>query len=73
MAVTVLPQTNATSGRGTKFKVSAVMMTRSSAMGFAWPEEATQFMAQDIFSGEFGKIGLESDEDIALNKRHLEH
>ena len=30
-------------------------------MGFAWPEEAAQFMAQDIFSGEFGKIGLESD------------
>ena len=28
MSVTVLPQTNSSAGRGTKFKVTAVMMTR---------------------------------------------
>lgn len=61
VSVTVLPQTNTSAGRGLKFKVSAVMMTRQSALGFVWPDKPAEFLAQDIFSGEFGKEELEKN------------
>lgn len=64
ISVTVLPQTNFSAGRGNKFKITAVMMTRQSALGFFWPEEPAQFMAQDIFTGEFGKEELEMSERL---------
>ena len=61
VSVTVLPQTNTTMGRGHKFKVTAVMMTRKSALGFAWPDKPAEFKAHEVFSGEFGQEELDEN------------
>jgi len=62
VSVTVLGLTNTSTGRGHKFKVSAIMITRKSALGFAWPEQPAQFFAQDVFAGEFGAEELEKNQ-----------
>lgn len=36
-------------------QVTAVMMSRAKDISFAWPDEPAMFVAEDIFSGEFGQ------------------
>jgi hypothetical protein len=59
LTITVLPRHPDSKNQGHKFKVTAVMMNRKTAVSFAWPEVAAVFVAADIFSGEFGKKELE--------------
>ena len=52
---------NKTRGGGGKFKVSALMLMRSSAMSFYWdPDAPAPFVAEDIFKGRFETIKRET-------------
>lgn len=59
VSITVL---QSTTSDGHKFKVSAIMMNRKTALGFRWPEESAVFVADDVFSGDFGS------EEIYINR-----
>jgi len=60
--VTLSIQPETRSG-GHKFKVTAVMMSRSQDISFNWPEEPAMFVAADVFSGAFGKEGYLEEEE----------
>ncbi|GAX83233.1 hypothetical protein CEUSTIGMA_g10659.t1 [Chlamydomonas eustigma] len=61
LSVTVLEATQCPKS-GHKFKVSAIMMNRAVAQGFAWPlDKPAQFVAKEIFTGEFGNQPVEDE------------